>query len=98
MCSGSDRVSRTDEPFIEEGWVDRHVAIGQAVVLRVIRRVSRCRTVDVAQDGVYPRRRLLPRLTQERDGLLAVYADVVAAGTVTVGDRVEVAVDRNGPK
>lgn len=91
-------VIRTDEPFIEEAWLDRHVAIGQAVVLRVVRRVSRCRTVDVAQDGVYPRRRLVPRLTQERDGLVAVYADVVAAGTVTVGDRVEVAVDRNGPK
>lgn len=86
-------VIATDEPFIEETWVDRHITIGQAVVLRVIKRVSRCRTVDVVQDGVHPRRRLLPRLTQERDGLLAVYADVEAAGTVAVGDRVDVAVD-----
>lgn len=91
-------VIRTDEPFIEETWVDRHITIGQAVVLRVIRRVSRCRTVDVAQDGVDPQRRLLPRLAKERQGLLAVYADVVAAGTVTVGDRVDAAVDGNGPK
>lgn len=91
-------VIRTDKPFIEEAWVGRHVTIGRAVVLRVIRRVSRCRTVDVAQDGVNPRRRLLSRLTQERDGLLAVYADVVTAGTVTVGDRVDVAVDPNEPK
>ncbi len=91
-------VIRTDEPFIEETWVDRHITIGQAVVLRVIRRVSRCRTVDVAQDGVDPQRQLLPRLAQQRQGLLAVYADVVAAGTVTVGDRVDEAVDGNGPK
>lgn len=91
-------VIRTDEPFIEEDWLGRHVMIGQAMVLRVIRRVSRCRTVDVAQDGVDPQRRLLPRLTQQRQGRLAVYADVVAAGTVTIGDRVDVAVDGNGPK
>lgn len=90
-------VIRTDEPFIEEAWVDHHITIGHAVVLRVIRRVSRCRTVDVAQDGVDPRRRLLPRLARERDGLLAVYADVVAAGTVTVGDRIDMAVDANEP-
>lgn len=91
-------VIATDEPFIEETWVDGHLTIGQAVVLRVIKRVSRCRTVDVVQDGVHPRHRLLPRLTQERDGLLAVYADVAAAGTVAVGDRVDVAVDGNEPK
>ncbi len=90
-------VIRTDEPFIEEAWVGRRITIGRAAVLRGIRRVSRCRTVDVAQDGVIPRRRLLPRLTQERDGLLAVYADVVTVGTVTVGDRVDVAIDANGP-
>lgn len=89
-------VIRTDEPFIEEAWVDRPIAIGPAVVLRVVRRVSRCRTVDVAQDGVHPRRRLLSRLTQERDGLLAVYAEVAAAGTVAIGDRVDMAVDGNG--
>jgi uncharacterized protein len=91
-------VIATDEPFIEETWVDRHITIGQAVALHVVERVSRCRTVDVVQDGVHPRRRLLPRLTQERDGLLAVYADVANAGTLAVGDDVDVAVDANEPK
>lgn len=90
-------VVRTDEPFIEEAWVGRHVTIGRAVTLRVIGRVPRCRTIDVAQDGTHPRHRLLPRLAQERDGLLAVYADVVSPGAIIVGDRVDVGVGANGP-
>ena len=41
----------TDEPFVEETWVGREIAVGD-VVLKVTKQVTRCRTVDLAQDGV----------------------------------------------
>lgn len=80
-------VVETSEPFEEESWVGREVTVGGAT-LRVVERVPRCRTVDVAQDGVEPRDRLLTPLGAERDLCLAVYADVVVPGTVAVGDPV----------
>lgn len=80
-------VVATEEPFVEETWVGRTVALGRSR-LRVVERVPRCRTVDVAQDGVTPRGRWLRPLGQERDACVAVYADVVAPGTVRLGDRV----------
>lgn len=78
----------TDQPFVEETWVGAHLAVGPDVVLRAVERIPRCRTVDVAQDGVVPRHRALGRLVDERGGLLGVYADVVIPGTIAVGDRV----------
>lgn len=80
----------TDEPFVEDSWIGHRVTIGQSVTLRVKQRVPRCRTVDVAQDGTNPRHRLLPRLANERNGLLAIYADVVTTGAVSVGDALDV--------
>lgn len=78
-------VVATDEPFVEETWDE--VAVGGAL-LRVAQRIERCRTVDVAQDGADITGRLLRPLAAERDMRLAVYLDVLAPGTVSVGDRV----------
>lgn len=75
----------TDEPFEEEGWLDRDVELG-AVTLRVVRRIERCRTVDVAQDGTTAHGRWLVPLSAERDMCVAVYADVLSPGEVRVGD------------
>jgi uncharacterized protein YcbX len=77
-------VCATDEPFVEERWVGRHVRVGTAV-LRVVERVERCRTIDVPQDGAEPGEPWLRRLGAERSVCLAVYADVVEPGTVGVG-------------
>jgi uncharacterized protein len=77
----------TDEPFVEETWVGRDLSVGGAG-LRLVERVERCRTIDVAQDGTDARGRWLKRLGEERELSIAVYADVVRPGTVRVGDRV----------
>lgn len=77
----------TEEPFAEEAWVGRDLRCGTAR-LRVVERVPRCRTVDLDQDGAVAEGRWLARATAERDGFLAVYADVVAPGTVRLGDDV----------
>ena len=82
-------VAATTEPFVEESWVGQVLAVGNAR-LRVASRVERCRTIDVPQDGTAARGRWLKPLAAERDMSLAIYADVITPGTITVGDRVDV--------
>ena len=77
----------TDQPFVEERWVAHRLAIGSAV-LTVDAKVPRCRMIDLAQDGATAEQRWLTRLTQERDMCAAVYLEVTAPGTITVGDSV----------
>jgi hypothetical protein len=77
------------EPFIEEQWQGRLLAVGQAR-LRVIERVPRCRMVDIAQDGARSGGRWLKPLAAERDMFLAMYADVDTDGLISVGDRLSV--------
>lgn len=83
-------VVETDEPFVEEGWLGREITVGDAR-LRVVERIERCRTVDVAQDGTTAEGRLLKPLTKEREMSLAVYADVVVPAVIRVGDGVGLA-------
>lgn len=83
-------VVETDEPFVEEGWLGREITVGDAR-LRVVERIERCRTVDVAQDGTTAEGRLLKPLTKEREMSLAVYADVMAPAVIRVGDGVGLA-------
>jgi uncharacterized protein len=82
-------VVETAEPFEEEGWLDHEVAIG-GVHLAVVERVERCRTVDLAQDGVTTTTPWLKALGGARELCVAVYADVLVPGTLAVGDTVAV--------
>jgi hypothetical protein len=45
--------------------------------------------IDIAQDGVQPGVTWLKPLAAEREMSLAVYADVVRAGRIRVGDDVQ---------
>lgn len=76
----------SDEPFVEERWLDRQLALG-STRLRVIERVPRCRMIDIRQDGADPGTHWLKHLAHERDMCLAVYADVSQPGQITLGDR-----------
>jgi hypothetical protein len=79
----------TSEPFEEEGWVGGKLEVGPSdrpVRLAVVERVERCRTIDLAQDGVATTTRWLKALGRSRELCVAVYADVVGAGRVAVGD------------
>jgi len=79
-------VVETEEPFEEEAWVG-DVRIGSAV-FRTAGRIERCRTIDLAQDGVDTETRWLKKLGQERDLRVAVYLEVVTPGWLSVGDEV----------
>lgn len=77
----------TSEPFVEETWVGRRLALGETV-LDVVERVPRCRMVDLDQDGAVAHGRWLKPLAAERGMCLAVYADVLRPDVISVGDAV----------
>ena len=54
----------------------------------MVERVERCRTIDLAQDGVASTTPWLKALGRSRELCVAVYADVVGPGTVALGDLV----------
>ena len=78
----------SDEPFVEERWVDRELELG-STRLRVVERVPRCRMIDIRQDGAEPGSPWLKSVAQERDMLLAVYADVSQPGQINLGDQLQ---------
>jgi uncharacterized protein len=82
-------VVKTGEPFEEEAWVGSAVSVG-AVTLRIVERIERCRTVDLAQDGVTSTTPMLRALGAVREMCLGVYSDVVTPGTLAVADEVTV--------
>jgi uncharacterized protein YcbX len=79
-------VIETGEPFVEETWTGV-LTLGTAR-LRVVRRVPRCRMIDIAQEGLPPEGRWLTSLSETREMCLAVYLEVVDPGTLSVGDAV----------
>lgn len=80
-------VVQTEIPFEEEGWIGAELVCGTAR-LRAVERVERCRTIDVSQDGVSADGRWLKGLGSERELCLAVYADVLVPGRVSLGDAI----------
>ncbi len=82
-------VVHTSEPFEEEGWIGRDITAGP-VRLHVARRIERCRTIDLAQDGVVRTTRWLKALGATRDLRVAVYCDVLKHGVISVGDAVSI--------
>lgn len=85
------------EPFIENTWVDRTVAIGDEVVLRVTLPCPRCVTMTLAQGDLPHDPGILRTIAQHNMrgigefGTLpsaGVYADVLKPGTIRPGDAV----------
>ncbi|RJN32776.1 MOSC domain-containing protein [Nesterenkonia natronophila] len=85
-------VLETQEPFVEETWVGQELEIdtplGPNVRLVVERRIPRCRTVDLDQDGASAEGRMLKLLGRHRELCAAVYARVAGPGTISEGDSV----------
>jgi uncharacterized protein YcbX len=81
-------VVSTTEPFVEEGWGGAKVRLG-GVELTVVERIERCRMVDIAQEGLPEQAGWLKALGRERDLSLGIYADVTTAGSIALGDHLE---------
>jgi uncharacterized protein len=76
----------TSEPFVEESW-SGSVRIG-SIELLTVRRIERCRMIDIAQEGLPRDGRWLKALADTRDMSLGIYLGVVRPGVVAVGDEV----------
>jgi uncharacterized protein len=84
-------VIATGQPagLAEDAWVGRTVRIGQSAVVELTHRTERCVMVNNAQDGL-PHSSQVLRAVAEGNGLsLGVYATVIQAGTVYLGDAIE---------
>ncbi|WP_151083264.1 MOSC domain-containing protein [Nocardioides cynanchi] len=79
-------VVETSEPFVEETWTGP-LSIGSTSFV-VVKRIERCRMVDIAQEGLPPLGGWLKALAETRDQRLAIFVDVVEPGTIRLGDEV----------
>lgn len=81
-------VPGSDRP--EDRWLDRLLHVGDEVVLRPRRRLTRCVMIDMAQEGEPEHGHLLTTLAAHHGMTFGVWADVVRAGRMSVGDVVVV--------
>jgi uncharacterized protein YcbX len=81
-------VAAEGKPFLEDGWIDRTVALGEAQ-LDVRKGCTRCVMVTRRQPGLPEDRSRLRRLGR-REGKLGVYLRVATPGPFREGDEVRV--------
>jgi uncharacterized protein YcbX len=72
--------------FAEDDWFGRRLKIGPHVVLRVVRPLTRCVMIDMAQDRVGERNDLLKTLAEHHALTFGVFATVERPGQIAVGD------------
>jgi uncharacterized protein YcbX len=72
-------------PLVEDGWVGRTVQIGSAT-LRVAKVTKRCAMVQRPQPGLAKDVDLARTLIHEYANVVGVYATVLTAGRITLGD------------
>jgi uncharacterized protein YcbX len=76
--------------FVEQGWLGRRVAVGDDVLLEVVAPMPRCVMVTQPQRDLPADDGLLRRVTDIAEMNFGVLAEVVAAGSLAVGDAVRV--------
>ncbi|GGN88075.1 molybdenum cofactor sulfurase related protein [Actinoplanes lobatus] len=72
--------------FPEEDWPGGLLRIGPQLVLRPVRKLTRCVMIDMAQDGAARRNDLLKTLARHHSLTFGVFATVEQPGRVTLGD------------
>lgn len=77
------------EGFAEDGWIGRTLRIGPKATVAVIERDPRCALVTLDPDTAERNFQVLKTVTSAHQGHAGIYGAVLAEGTVTVGDSVE---------
>jgi hypothetical protein len=86
------------EAFVEDGWTDATLRIGDDAVIRVTIRCPRCVMTTTGFDDLPEDRSIMRTLVEQRDQAFGVYAEVVEPGRVRRNDTVElVATGANSP-
>lgn len=73
--------------FAEDNWPGRRLRVGTEVVLRIVRPLTRCVMIDMAQEGAGERKDLLKALAEHHETTFGVFATVEQQGRVAAGDR-----------
>jgi uncharacterized protein len=77
--------------FVENDWVDRTIAVGDEVRLRVTGPCPRCVMTTLAQGDLPKDPGILRTAAQNNQANVGVYADVIAPGTIRRGDPITLA-------
>jgi uncharacterized protein YcbX len=77
--------------FVENGWVDRVLSIGDEVRLRVTGPCPRCVMTTLPQADLPADAQILRTAAQQNTAHVGVYASVVQGGLVRRGDLVRIA-------
>ncbi len=75
----------------EQDWIGREIAIGKAVLVRIAQSTVRCVMTTSPQAELEAAPAVLRTLTQANAASLGVYAEVLRAGTVGLGDELRFA-------
>ena len=81
-------VSTGGEGFVENGWVGRRLALGDEVLLEVVRPCPRCVMTTLPQGDLPKDPGILRAAAQHNAANVGVYASVVRGGTLRRGDAV----------
>jgi uncharacterized protein YcbX len=77
--------------FVENDWIDRTIAIGDEVRLRITGPCPRCVMTTLAQGDLPKDAGILRTAAQNNQANVGVYADVIASGAIRRGDPVTLA-------
>ena len=76
--------------FVEEEWVGCTISIDSDVQLKIVQPTKRCVMTTLAQGDLPNDLNVLRTLAQQNNGVFGVYAEVIQAGRITVGDHVDI--------
>jgi len=79
-----------EKGFVENSWIDKTIAIGPEVHIRVTGPCPRCVMTTLAQGDLPKDPAVLKTAAQHNDGHVGIYCAVVQGGTVRVGDSLAV--------
>lgn len=83
---------------IEQTWLGKTLAVGDAVRLRITAPTERCAMVTYAQAGLPEDADILRGIAQAADLQFGVYAEIVAPGAIRLGDGVRIVAGDGGPR
>jgi uncharacterized protein len=86
------RSEGNSQTFVEDSWIGRTLAIGDAVRLKITGPCGRCVMTTLSQDDLPNDAGILRTAVQHHGANVGVYAAVVRAGTIRQGDRVALSV------
>lgn len=79
--------------FVEEGWIDALLKIGEQVILRAEKPNERCGVTSLAQRGIPEDPEVHRTIVKLNSNRLGIMCSVVSEGSVKIGDLVQISVD-----